>query len=523
MDKKGNVLVEMKDICKQYPGVTALSNVSFTLREGEIHSLCGENGAGKSTLIKILTGYEHKDSGRIFLKGKEIAAETTLEAQRVGISTVYQEVNLCPNLSVAENIFIGRQPTDRFGQISWNRMRRGAVKAMARLNMELDVEAHLEEYSVAVQQMVAIARAVDMEASVLVLDEPTSSLDANEVANLFEVIRRLQRQGMGIIFISHFFEQVFQLSDTITVLRNGHKIGTYDIQEIDRRSLVEKMLGRELAAFTETAEEKQCKKEDKTSVYFRMEGVGKKGMIPPLDVTVEKGTIVGLAGLLGSGRTETARLLFGVDKADSGTFYLGTKKTRNASPQDAIRHGMAFCPENRKTEGLVLEMTVRDNIILALQGKKGMFHLISKRRQRELADEYINKLRIATPGSSQLVGNLSGGNQQKVLLARWLATNPDLFILDEPTRGIDVGAKAEILNLVLKLAKDGKSVMFISSEISEVIRCSDKVYIYKDCHIVGELEGEQVTEERILNCIAESAESSEGQKAGKEKIDGAKT
>ncbi|MEW4414371.1 sugar ABC transporter ATP-binding protein [Clostridium sp. AN503] len=507
MDEKRKVLVEMKDICKQYPGVTALSNVSFTLREGEIHSLCGENGAGKSTLIKILTGYEHKDGGSIFLEGKEIAPQTTLEAQKAGISTVYQEVNLCPNLSVAENIFIGRQPADRFGQISWSRMRKGAVAAMARLNMELDVDAHLEEYSVAVQQMVAIARAVDMEARVLVLDEPTSSLDANEVANLFDVIRKLQARGMGIIFISHFFEQVFELSDTITVLRNGQKIGTYDIQEIDRRSLVEKMLGRELAAFTETAESEKHRKKEQTPVYFRMEGVGKKGMIPPLDVTVEKGSIVGLAGLLGSGRTETARLLFGVDKADSGTFYLGTKKTRNASPQDAIHHGMAFCPENRKTEGLVLEMTVRDNIILALQGKMGMFHLIPKRRQRELADEYIKKLRIATPGSSQLVGNLSGGNQQKVLLARWLATDPDLFILDEPTRGIDVGAKAEILNLVLKLAEDGKSVVFISSEISEVIRCSDKVYIYKDRHIVGELEGEQVTEERVLSCIAESTAS----------------
>lgn len=509
MDKERKVVVEMKDICKQYPGVTALSNVSFTLREGEIHSLCGENGAGKSTLIKILTGYEHRDGGSIFLEGKEISPQTTLEAQKVGISTVYQEVNLCPNLSVAENIFIGRQPVNRLGQISWGQMRRGAVSAMARLNMELDVETHLEEYSVAVQQMVAIARAVDLEAKVLVLDEPTSSLDANEVKNLFEVVRKLQARGMGIIFISHFFEQVFELSDTITVLRNGHKIGSYDIKEIDRRSLVEKMLGRELAAFTEEAEGEKHRKKEQTSVYFRMDGVGKRGMLPPLDLTVEKGYIVGLAGLLGSGRTETARLLFGVDKADSGTFYLGTRKTRNGTPQDAIHHGMAFCPENRKTEGLILEMTVRDNIMLALQGKRGMFRLISKRRQRELADEYIKMLRIATPGSGQLVGNLSGGNQQKVLLARWLATNPDLFILDEPTRGIDVGAKAEILNLVLKLAEDGKSVVFISSEINEVIRCSDKVYIYKDRQIVGELEGEQLTEERVLSCIAEGTVADE--------------
>lgn len=506
MDNGKKMLVEMNNICKSYPGVQALSDARFTLREGEVHSLCGENGAGKSTLIKILTGYEHKDSGQILFQGEEISPRTTLEAQKIGISTVYQEVNLCPNLTVAENIFIGRQPMDKAGLVNWKEMRKGSKSAMARLNMELDVDARLDEYSVAVQQMVAIARALDMDAKVLVLDEPTSSLDANEVENLFGVVKRLKAQGMGVVFISHFFEQVFGISDTITVLRNGHYIGTYDINEIDRRSLVEKMLGKELAAFAKKEAAINIQVDEKL-VFYKVEDLGKKGTIPPLNVSIEEGNVVGLAGLLGSGRTETARLLFGVDKADSGVYYLGTRKTKINSPKDAIKHGLAFCPENRKTEGLILNMTIRENIFLSLQGKLGLFRLMSRKKQKELADEYIEKLRIATPGSEQLVGNLSGGNQQKVLLARWLATNPDLLILDEPTRGIDVGAKAEILNLVLQLAQEGMSVVFISSEISEVVRCSDKVYVYKDRHIIGELSGDQLNEQNVLDTIAQDTKA----------------
>lgn len=506
MDKNKEILIEMKDICKSYPGVQALSNVRFTLREGEVHSLCGENGAGKSTLIKILTGYEHKDSGKILFQGKEISPKTTLDAQNLGISTVYQEVNLCPNLTVAENIYIGRHPKDKVGMIDWNKMRKGARAAMARLNLELDVTARLDEYSVAVQQMVAIARALDMDAKVLVLDEPTSSLDANEVKNMFSVIEKLKRQGMGIVFISHFFEQVFEISDTISVLRNGHYIGTYDIHEIDRKFLVEKMLGKELAEFVKK-EDGGKKVADNKSIFYKVENLGKKSTIPPFDLTIESGKVIGLAGLLGSGRTETARLLFGVDKADSGNYFLRDKKVLLNSPKDAAKHGLAFCPENRKTEGLVLNMTIRENIVLSLQAKLGLFKQISKRKQRELADKYIELLRIKTPNGEQTVGNLSGGNQQKVLLARWLATDPDLLILDEPTRGIDVGAKAEILNLVLQLAEEGKSVLFISSEISEVIRCSDKVYVYKDRHIIDELSGDKLSEQVVLETIAQSSET----------------
>ena len=495
-------LVTMTDICKSYPGVQALSHVDFTLGEGEVHSLCGENGAGKSTLIKILTGYEHMDSGTILYQGERIAPTTTLEAQKLGISTVYQEVNLCPNLTVAENIYIGRQPQDRFGLVDWKKTRQLATKAMARLNLELDVNARLDEYSVAIQQMVAIARALDMNAKVLVLDEPTSSLDAAEVENLFRVIKQLKESGMGIIFISHFFEQVFEISDRITVLRNGSLVGSYTIENITRRMLVERMLGKELVAFSENDRAKEKENEAK-QVLCSMHGVGKRGTIPPLSLQVELGNIVGFAGLLGSGRTETARLLFGVDKADSGYIEVRGAHAKIRSPKSAVHKNFAFCPENRKTEGLVLDMTIRENIILALQGKNGMLHKISIRKQRQLVDEFIEKLQIATPSGEQLVGNLSGGNQQKVLLARWLATDPDLLILDEPTRGIDVGAKAEILKLILQLAEDGKSVVFISSEISEVVRCSDKIYVYKDKHIVGELAGEDLGENNVMNLIAQ--------------------
>lgn len=495
-------IVEMKDICKSFPGVQALSNVSFTLNEGEVLSLCGENGAGKSTIIKILTGYERMDSGEIIYLGEKIEPTTTLEAQNLGISTVYQEVNLCPNLTVAENIFIGRQPRNRFGMLDWKKTKQLARKAMARLNIELDVNARLDEYSVAIQQMVAIARALDTNAKVLVLDEPTSSLDAKEVENLFKVIKQLKKNGMGIIFISHFFEQVFEISDRITVLRNGNLVGSYAIEDVSRRILVEKMLGKELAEFNKDDTVKAENTVNKT-IFCNMVDVGKRGTLQPVSLSVETGNVIGFAGLLGSGRTETARLLFGVDRADSGYIEVKGKRIKMNSTRSSISENFAFCPENRKTEGLILNMTVRENIILALQGKNGMFQKISTQKQKQLADEFIEKLQISTPSSEQLVGNLSGGNQQRVLLARWLATNPELLILDEPTRGIDVGAKAEIQKLIIQMAAEGKSVVFISSEISELIRCSNKIYVYKDKHIVGELTGESIQEAYVMNTIAQ--------------------
>ena len=501
MTKEGRevgLLVEMKGIYKEYPGVQALSDVDFTLMEGEIHSLCGENGAGKSTLIKILTGFETKDRGEILFLGHSINPQTTAQAQEMGISTVYQEVNLCSNLSVAENIYVGREPLNRLGLIDGNTMRVNAQKAMARLGLELDVSARLDEYSVAIQQMVAISRALDMKAKVLVLDEPTSSLDSNEVANLFSVMRKLKKQGIGIIFISHFFEQVFEISDRITVLRNGKHRGTWNIDEIDRHMLVQVMLGKELAEFNS----KDTDTKTGGELFCEISGIGKKGYMSPVSVKINKGTVVGFAGLLGSGRTETVKMIFGIERPDSGITLIEGKNKRIRSPRRAILEGMAFCPENRKTEGLILNMSVKDNIVMALQAKRGLFHLLNKKKQEEIAKKYIQLLQIATPGEDQLVGNLSGGNQQKVLVARWLATDPDLLLLDEPTRGIDVGAKAEIMELVLELAGEGKSVVFISSELSEVVRCSNTVYVFKDKNIIEQLDGQRVQEGEIMHTIA---------------------
>ena len=502
MCKEKIPLVKMSGICKHYPGVQALSNVDFELFEGEVHSLCGENGAGKSTLIKILTGYEQMDSGSIVYLGNSIRPASTLEAQMMGISTVYQEVNLCPNLTVAENIYIGRQPKNRLGLVDWKKIKTMAENAMARLNLKLDVNARLDEYSVAIQQMVAIARALDMNAKVLVLDEPTSSLDTSEVENLFRVVNNLKKQGMGIVFISHFFEQVFEISDRITVLRNGHFVGSYAVEDISRQQLIEKMLGKELTEFSASQKDAAISLEEKP-ILCQMENVGKRGSIEGIDLLVEEGTVVGFAGLLGSGRTETARLLFGVDKADEGQILVKGSPAKIRSPKNAVYHNFAFCPEDRKREGLLLDMTIRDNIILALQGKNGMFRRLPIKKQRAIADEFIEKLQIVTPSQDQLVGNLSGGNQQKVLVARWLVTDPDLLILDEPTRGIDVGVKAEILKLILQLAESGRSVVFISSEISEVCRCAQKVYVFKDRHIIGQLEGENVQEYCVMNTIAQ--------------------
>lgn len=502
MYKEKIPLVKMSGICKSYPGVQALSNLDFELFEGEVHSLCGENGAGKSTLIKILTGYEQMDSGSIVYLGNPIRPATTLEAQMMGISTVYQEVNLCPNLTVAENIYIGRQPKNRLGLVDWKEIKRLAEKAMARLNLKLDVNARLDEYSVAIQQMVAIARALDMNAKVLVLDEPTSSLDTSEVENLFHVVNNLKKQGMGIVFISHFFEQVFEISDRITVLRNGHFVGSYAIEDISRQQLIEKMLGKELTEFSSGNKEETVTLEGK-SVLCQMQNIGKRGTIEGINLSVEEGVVVGFAGLLGSGRTETARLLFGVDKADDGVIRIKGEQAKIRSPQNAVHYNFAFCPEDRKREVLLLNMTIRDNIILALQGKNGMFRRLPLKKQREIADEFIEKLQIVTPSQDQLVGNLSGGNQQKVLVARWMVTDPDLLILDEPTRGIDVGVKAEILKLILQLAESGRSVVFISSEISEVCRCAQKVYVFKDRNIIGQLEGEDVQEYCVMNAIAQ--------------------
>jgi simple sugar transport system ATP-binding protein len=497
-----NIVLEMKGITMTFPGVKALDNVDFKLRKGEIHALMGENGAGKSTLIKCLTGINAFEAGEIHVDGIEgkVVNHSTLDAQKKGISTVYQEVNLCPNLSVAENLFIGREPKTKIGTIDWKTMNKRAKELMDSLDINIDVTQNLEEYSLALQQMIAIARAVDMDCKVLILDEPTSSLDDSEVEKLFGLMTQLKKNGVGIIFVTHFLEQVYAVCDRITVLRNGTLVGEYTVDQLPRVKLVAAMMGKDFDDLAEikTQEKKDYEKED---IYLVAKGLGHKGTIKPFDLTIHKGEVVGLTGLLGSGRSELARVIYGADKAQSGILNVKGKNVKINAPIDAMNLGMGLLPDDRKAEGIIGDLSVRENIILALQAKTGMFKLIPMSRQIEIADDFIKILQIKTASRETLIKQLSGGNQQKVILARWLATNPEFLILDEPTRGIDVGTKTEIQKLVLKLADEGKSIIFISSEIEEMLRTCSRMVVLRDGAKVGEIT-ENLSQDTVMKAIA---------------------
>ncbi len=499
-----NNLLIMKGINKTFPGVRALQDVDYDLEYGEIHAIMGENGAGKSTLIKVLTGVEHPDAGTITLEGKQIQSKSPLHAQELGISTVYQEVNLCNNLSIAENIFIGRAPK-KMGRIDWKTINRRATEILRRMDLDIDVKQTLGMYPVAVQQMVAIARALEVSARILILDEPTSSLDTREAEKLFSVMRGLKDDGIGIIFITHFIDQVYEISDRITILRNGKLVGSYETATLPRFELVSKMIGKSLDDLYDVSRLKSRSADTiEGDAILQARGIGRLGSVKPLDLDLRVGEVLGMAGLLGSGRTETANMLFGLDKPDSGTVRIDGKEVRKFTPIEAIKNGIALCPEDRQADGIVDELTVRENIILALQSSRGWFNFLSQNKQKRIADRYIELLSISTPSSEQLVKNLSGGNQQKVILARWLATDPRILILDEPTRGIDVGTKAEIQKLVLELADEGKACMFISSELDEVERTSHRVVVMRDREKVAELTGDEIDEQVIMQTIAGS-------------------
>ena len=505
MSELDQLILEMEGISKAFPGVQALDNVSLTLRRGEILCLVGENGAGKSTLMKVLTGVDRPDSGRIVLDGKEIQAKSPQHAQTLGISTVYQEVNLCINLTVAENILLGREPR-KMGRIDWAKMNTLAVDALrSLLGVDIDVTKPLGSYTVAIQQMVAITRALYLEnAKILILDEPTSSLDENETKQLFKVMRKLKSEGMGIIFITHFLGQVYEISDRITVLRNGKLVGTYETAAITRVVLISKMIGRNLAEFDEMSKTKlESSKHIRKEALLQARGLGLTGSMQPFDLDLHVGEVVGLAGLLGSGRTETANILFGSEKADTGSMSMNGDLIHDYSPLGSIKRGVALCPEDRKAGGIVDDLTVRENIVLAMQASKGWLKYLSLPEQYEYAERYIRLLNIATPPADQPVKNLSGGNQQKVILARWLAINPQVLILDEPTRGIDVGTKAEIQKLVLTLAEEGKACVFISSELEEVLRTSHRIVVLREREKVAEFAGE-VDENTIIHAFAGS-------------------
>ena len=493
------VILSMRGICMTFPGVKALQNVDFTLREGEIHALMGENGAGKSTLIKCLTGVNNFEQGEIEMDGRPIRNHSTLDAQKNGISTVYQEVNLCPNLSVAENLFIGREPLTRVGTINRKVILKRARELMKKLDIDVDVTQALENYSIAMQQMIAIARAVDMDCKVLILDEPTSSLDDNEVEKLFNTMRSLKAQGIGIIFVTHFLEQVYTVCDRITVLRNGQLVGEYVIEDLPRLKLVAAMMGKDFDDLQSIKSKEDEAISDEMEIEAR--GLSHARKIKPFDLDIHKGEVVGLTGLLGSGRSELARCIYGADKAQTGALKVSGKEAKINAPIDAMRLGMGLLPDDRKAEGIVEDLSVRENIMLAMQSLKGVRTKIPMDKQMEITKKYIDLLEIKTPSTETLVKQLSGGNQQKVIIARWLATDPDFLILDEPTRGIDVGTKTEIQKLVVELAKQGKSVIFISSEIEEMLRTCNRLAVLRDGEKVGELT-ENLTQESVMKVIA---------------------
>jgi len=507
IQRADNPLLEMRGISKGFPGVQALDNVDFTIRAGEIHALMGENGAGKSTLIKVLTGVYQRDDGIITLDGTGVHPRSTKHAESLGISTVYQEINLIPHLSMAENICLGRQPTS-LGTLRWRQIKQNARKAMARLGIEIDVTREVSSYSIAIQQMVALARALDTNARLLVLDEPTSSLDEHEVAQLFGVIRGLRESGLGIIFITHFLDQTYDIADRITVLRNGQLVGEYPTADLPRIELVARMIGKdakEVAAME--ARPQEAAPADEENALVAIKGLQRRGSVGPIDMTISPGEVVGLAGLLGSGRTEIARLLFGIDRPDAGKISVNRSDAAINSPHKAIALGFAFTPEDRRDAGIIPNLSVRENIVLALQASGGAWKTIGRKAQNALADKFIKALNIRTPSAEQLVKNLSGGNQQKVLLARWLATEPKLLILDEPTRGIDVGAKAEIEKLIASLRAEGMAILFISSELEEVVRDSQRVVVLRDREQIGQLIGKQITEPAIMHMIARHKDS----------------
>ena len=495
---ENDIVLTMRGISKSFPGVKALNNVDFTLRKGTIHALMGENGAGKSTLIKVLTGIYPMDAGEIHIDGIEgaISIRSPQEAQSYGISTVYQEITLCPNLTVAENMFIGRTQSKT---VDWKGMEKRAGELLDSLGIPARPKQQLGSCSLAVQQMVAIARAVDTDCKVLILDEPTSSLDDNEVAMLFKLMRDLKARGVGIIFVTHFLEQVYEVSDQITVLRNGELVGQFDVEKLPQVQLVELMIGKDIADLAVI--KKGTGPSGTAEILYEAEGLSSSES-RPFDFHIAKGEVNGFTGLLGSGRSESVRAIFGADPVTGGQVKMNGKKIRIQKPLDAMKNGIGYLPEDPKRDGIIADLSVRENIILALQVIKGMNHPFSRAKAEAFADEYINALEIKTASMETPIKSLSGGNQQKVILARWLLTHPQYLILDEPTRGIDVGTKTEIQKLVLKLAEEGMSVTFISSEIEEMLRTCSRLIVMRDRNIVGELTGGELTQEHVMKTIA---------------------
>jgi simple sugar transport system ATP-binding protein len=491
-------VVTLERISKRFGSTQAVKDVSLTFRAGEVHAVLGENGAGKSTLIKIMTGAAVADAGELRLDGRRLHLASPADARAAGIGAVYQEVNLVATLTVAQNLTLGRLPR-RFGLVDWRAARRRAAERMKRLGIEIDVERPLGAYSIAIQQLVAIARALEDDTRVLVLDEPTASLDAAETARLLDIVRDLRSRGLAIVFISHFLDQVYAIADRLTVLRNGRRVGVGSPSEIPLPKLVPLMLGRELEAVESLRD--TTGDGDLGEPILVAEGLGKSRVMAPFDLTLRAGEAVGLSGLLGAGRTESAKLVFGALRASAGAVKVDGEKY-SPTPRASLSRGVAFCPEDRKAEGIFAELSIRENIVIALQSKRGWLKALSRAEQQRLADEMILALGVATPDAEKPVGQLSGGNQQKTVLARALVADPRVLILDEPTRGIDVGAHAEIVALIRRLTRDGLAILVASSELEELIAVSHRVAVLRDRAFVGELVGADINQAAIMRTIA---------------------
>ena len=505
-DGTARAIVEMRGITIRFPGVLALDNVDFVLRRGEVHSLMGENGAGKSTLIKALTGVYPIDSGSIEVAGTRRVFGSTSDAEMAGISTVYQELNLCTNLSVGENVMLGHEPR-RGGRIDWKALHRRAAEHLGGLGISIDTRSLLSNHSIAIQQLVAISRAMVLDAKILILDEPTSSLDRGEVERLFAVVRDLRDAGAAVLFVSHFLDQVYAISDRITVLRNGMLVGEYLAEDLPREDLVSKMIGHKLKDLEAISAAATREIDRSETPVLKATNVGRRGVLEPTDLDVYKGEIVGIAGLLGSGRTELVRLLYGADRADSGTIEVNGSPAKMTSPRHAIERGVAYSSEDRRADGILSELTVAENIVLGIQARKGM-RRIRRAKQESVVSEYMAALDIRPPNPSMVAGNLSGGNQQKVLIARWLATAPELLILDEPTRGIDVGTKADLQAKVSELSEKGLSVIYISAELEEVLRLAQRIVVMRDRKSVGELDSREADLDGVIDRIAHERKGS---------------
>ncbi|MFJ5213930.1 sugar ABC transporter ATP-binding protein [Streptomyces sp. NPDC088354] len=496
-------VLEALGVGKRFPGVVALDDVSLTLRRGEIHALVGENGAGKSTLIKVLTGVHRPDSGELRLDGQPVAFARPVDAQQAGVTTIYQEVNLVPLMSVARNIFLGREPKNRFGLIDFPRMHREAAALMAGFGVTADVRRPLDSLGVGTQQMVALARAVSVRAKVVVMDEPTSALEPREVETLFRVVEDLHSRDIAILYVSHRIEELYRICDRVTVLRDGRLVHTGDLAGLDRMQLVAMMLGREVAEVRRHGRTGfgEAHRPDREPV-LTAEGLTSRHVLDDVSLELHPGEVLGLGGLLGSGRSETAKALAGALPLDSGSVTVAGRRLGRPSPAAAIRAGVSLLPEDRKAEGVIPGLSVRENIVLAAMPRLSRAGVVSRARQDRVVDVFMKRLRIKASSPEQKVGELSGGNQQKVLLARWLCLEPKVLLLDEPTRGIDVGAKAEVQALVDELAQEGLAVLLISSDIEELVEGADRLVVLRSGAVAGELTGEQVGEGELLEVLA---------------------